>query len=102
MTAAASASVSYTHLDVYKRQDEALDPLLKLAAELGAGHQGGEVQPVELFALEAGGHLAPGNALGNALGDGGLAHAGFADEAGVVLLAAGQDLDCLLYTSRCV
>ena len=73
--------------------DEALDPLLELAAELGAGHQGGEVQPVELFALEAGGHLAPSDALGNALGDGGLAHAGLADEAGVVLLAAGQDLD---------
>ena len=73
--------------------DEALDPLLELAAELGAGHQGGEVQPVELFALEAGGHLVAGDALGDALGDGGFAHAGLADQAGVVFLAAGEDLD---------
>ena len=37
---------------------------------------------------------SPGDdALGQALGDGGLAHARLADEAGVVLLAAVQDLD---------
>ena len=34
-----------------------------------------------------------GDALRNALGNGGLAHTGFADEAGVVLLAAAQNLD---------
>src|SRR5699024_9721714 len=38
-------------------------------------------------------HLPPGDALGDALGDGGLAHAGLADQAGVVLLPPGQDLD---------
>ena len=72
---------------------QALDPLLKLAAELGARHQTGEVQQIDLLVLQADGHIALGNALGDALGNGRLAHTGFADEAGVVLLAAAQDLD---------
>ena len=47
------------------------------------------------------GHVAGHNALGQTLGNGRLAHAGFADEAGVVLLAAVQNLHhCLLYTSK--
>ena len=72
---------------------QALDPLLELAAELGACHKAGEVQQIDLLILQADGHISLGNALGNALGNGGLAHTGFADEAGVVLLAAAQDLD---------
>ena len=73
--------------------DQALDPLLKLAAELGAGHQGGQVQQVDLLVRQAGGDLALHDVLGDALGDGGLAHAGLADQAGVVLLPAAEDLD---------
>ena len=73
--------------------DEALDALLELAAELGARDEGGHVQQEDLLIPQAGGHLALGNALGNALGDGGLADAGLTDQAGVVLLAAAQDLD---------
>ena len=72
---------------------QALDPLLELAAELGARHQTGQIQQIDLLVLQADGHIALGNALGNTLGNGGLAHTGFADEAGVVLLAAAQDLD---------
>ena len=64
-----------------------------LAAETGARHQTGEVQQIDLLVLQADGHIALGNALGNTLGNGRLAHTGFADEAGVVLLAAAQDLD---------
>ena len=37
--------------------------------------------------------LSGGDALGQPLGDGGLAHARLADETGVVLLAAVEDLD---------
>ena len=73
--------------------DQTLHPLLELAAELGAGHQTGQIQQIQLLALQAGGHLVPGDALGNALGDGGLTDARLTDQAGVVLLAAGQNLD---------
>ena len=72
---------------------QALDPLLELAAELGACHKAGEVQQIDLLILQADGHIPLGNALRNTFGNGGLAHTGFADEAGVVLLAAAQNLD---------
>ena len=72
---------------------QALDPLLELAAELRACHKAGQVQQIDLFILQPGGHRASGDALGDALRDGGLADTGFADEAGVVLLAAAQNLD---------
>ena len=73
--------------------DEALHPALKLAPELGPGHQSREIQEINLLIPELKGHLSLSNPLGQALGNGGLAHAGLANEAGVVLLAAVQDLD---------
>ena len=39
------------------------------------------------------GHIAHDDLPGQALGDGGLAHAGLTDQAGVVLGAAGENLD---------
>ena len=47
---------------------------------------------VDLLALEDLGHLVRGDALGEALDDGGLADAGLADQHRVVLLAAREDL----------
>ena len=73
--------------------DKALDPLLELTTELGARNEGGHIQQEDLLVPQAGGHLALGNALGDALGDGSLADTGLTDQAGVVLLAAAQDLD---------
>ena len=73
--------------------DEALHAALKLAAELGAGHQGGEVQQVDLLVQQLIGHVPVVDALGQPLGDGGFAHAGVADETGVVFLPPVQDLD---------
>ena len=73
--------------------DEALHAALKLAAELGARHQGGEVQQVDLLVQQLVGHVPVIDALGQPLGNGGLAHAGVADEAGVVLLPPVEDLD---------
>ena len=64
-----------------------------LPAELGARHQGGQVQQVDLLVPQLRRHLPPGDPLGDALGDGGLADARLADQAGVVLLPPGQDLD---------
>ena len=73
--------------------DEALHPALELAAELGACHQGGQVQQVDLLVLELVGHLPLDDALSQGFGDGGLAHARLADEAGVVLLSPVQNLN---------
>ena len=70
-----------------------LQPLLELAAILGAGDQRAHVEGQQLLVLEALGHVALDDALGEALGDGGLADAGLADQHGVVLGAAGQHLD---------
>ena len=72
---------------------QALDPLLELAAELGAGHEAGQIQQEDLLILQAHRDIALGDALRDALGDGRLADARLTDEAGVVLLAAAQNLD---------
>ena len=69
-----------------------LQPLLEVAAVAGPGDQGAEVEGVELLAPEGLGHVAGDDHLGQSLDDGGLADAGFADEDGVVLVAAGQHL----------
>ena len=72
--------------------DKPLHAAFELAPELGAGHQGRQIQQIDLLIPQFEGHLPGGDALGQALGYGGLAHARLADEAGVVLLAAVQDL----------
>jgi hypothetical protein len=69
-----------------------LQALLELSPVLGAGHQRGQVERVDLLVLEQLGHLGAGDALGEALDDGGLADAGLADEHGVVLGAPREDL----------
>ena len=73
--------------------DKPLHAAFELASELGARHQGGEIQQIDLLVLELIGHIAHGYALGQALGYGGLAHAGLSNEAGVIFLAAVQNLD---------
>ena len=73
---------------------QALDPLLELAAELGACHKAGEVQQIDLLILQRRRAPCPSAMRSrNALGNGGLANARLTNEAGVVLLAAAQDLD---------
>ncbi|KAF5070698.1 hypothetical protein DSECCO2_220090 [anaerobic digester metagenome] len=73
--------------------NQALHPGLKLATELRTRHQGGQVQQIDLLLPQLKGNLPRGNALGQALGNGGLANARLADQAGIVLLAAIQNLD---------
>lgn len=70
-----------------------LQALLELAAELGTGQQGRHVQRQHALVLQRFRHLAGHDALGQAFDDGSLAHAGFADEHGVVLGAPLQHLD---------
>jgi hypothetical protein len=75
---------------------DGLQALFELAAELAAGDQAADVQRHQARTLQRRGHLAVGDAQGQPLGDRGLAHAGLADEDGVVLAPAGEDLDRLL------
>ena len=69
-----------------------LQALLELAAVLRARDQRRQVERVDLLVLEQLRHVAVGDALGEALDHGGLADAGLADEHGVVLGAAREDL----------
>jgi hypothetical protein len=73
--------------------EHGLQALLELAAELGAGHQGAQVERHQAPVLEGLGHVAVDDALGQALDDGGLADAGLADQHGVVLGPAREHLD---------
>ena len=70
-----------------------LDAAFKLAAELRAGHQRGEVEQVDFFFAQAGGHIALRNANGKTLRNRGFAHAGLTDQTGIVLCSAAQNLN---------
>ncbi len=69
-----------------------LQALLEVAAILGAGEERAHVERVHLALGEDLGHLVVDDALGEALGDGGLADAGFAHQERVVLAPAAEDL----------
>jgi hypothetical protein len=69
-----------------------LEALLELAAVLRAGDERRQVERVDLLVAQDLRDLARGDALGQALDDGGLADAGLAHEHGVVLRAAREDL----------
>ncbi len=73
--------------------EDCLQAFLELAAELGTGDQRPHVQGQQALVLEAVRHFAVDDALGQALDDGGLADAGFADQHRVVLGPPLQDLD---------
>ena len=71
-----------------------LEPLLELAAVLGAGDHRAQVERHRArLPLQALGHVAGDDPLGQALDDRGLADAGLADQHRVVLGAAGEHLD---------
>jgi hypothetical protein len=65
-----------------------LQPLLELAAVFRAGDESGEVERVDLLALEQLRHVTAGDALREPFDDGGLTDARLADQHRVVLLAA--------------
>ena len=72
---------------------DGLEALFELAAVLGAGDDEREVEGEDALVGEEAGNVAVGDALGEAFDDGGLADAGLADEDGIVLGAAAEDLD---------
>ncbi len=72
--------------------DDLLQALLELAAVLGAGDQRADIQRDQPLALQRLRHIAGDDALGQPLDDRRLADARLADQRGVVLGAAGEDL----------
>ena len=70
-----------------------LEPLLELAAVLGAGEERAHVEGEHGLVLQPLGHVAAHDPLREALHDRRLADAGIADEHRVVLGLARQDLD---------
>ncbi len=73
--------------------EHGLQPLLELAAVLGAGQQARHVEHQHALVLQRLRHFAIDDALRQAFDDGRLADAGLADQHRVVLGAALQDLD---------
>ena len=74
-------------------REHGLQALLEIAAVLGAGDQRAEVERVDDRVGQHFGHVAFDDALGQAFGERGLAHAGFAHVERVVLATAAQHLD---------
>ena len=70
-----------------------LDPLFELTAILGAGDHHRQIQDDDPSIGQQLGNVALDHALGKALDDGGFADAGFAQQDGVVLRAAAENLD---------
>ncbi len=73
--------------------DDLLQALFELAAVLRSGDQRADVQREHPLVGQRVGDVAAHDPVRKALGDGGLADAGLADERGVVLRAPRQDLD---------
>ena len=73
--------------------EHGLEALLELAAVLGPGDHGAQVQRDHALALEALGHVALDDPVGQPLDDRRLADAGLADQHRVVLGAPRQHLD---------
>src|SRR3546814_18711596 len=71
---------------------DGLKTLFELAPVFCAGQQGSHIQRQHPLALQGLGHFVIDNTLRQAFDDGRLAHAGFADEHGIVFSAALQYL----------
>ena len=72
---------------------DGLDAFLELAAILGAGDHHGQVEHDDPPVAEQLGNVAVDDHLGEPLDDGRLADAGLAEQHGIVLGAAAEDLD---------
>ena len=73
--------------------EHGLQALLELAPVLGPGDERPHVQGENGLVLQPRGHVALDNALGQPLGNGGLAHPRLADEHRVVFALAAQNAD---------
>ena len=73
--------------------DQALHAALKLTAELGARNQCSKIKQEYFLIPKLVGHLACCDPLGKTFRDGRLTDTGLADQTGVILLTAVEDLD---------
>ena len=73
--------------------DDLLEALLELATVLRARDERADVEGQDALVGEGLRHVPADDAMGQALGDGGLADPRLADQGRVVLRSAGQDLD---------
>src|SRR5262249_54735301 len=80
-----------------ERVDHRLEPLLELAAILGARQQRAHVERVDGRPAQDRRHVAAMDLERQALGDGGLSHPGIADVERVVLAPAAQHVDGALH-----
>ena len=97
-------AVSYTHLDVYKRQMPAYRRvLLKLSGEVLAGGAsfGIDAERVKSLAREVADVAAAGVQIGIVVGGGNIFR-GVAAAAQKMDRVTADHMGCLLYTSRCV
>ena len=72
--------------------EKRLQTVLKFTAIFGARDHRADVHGHELLVFQGLGHITADDAASEAFGNGGLAHARFADEHGIVFGAPGQDL----------
>jgi len=86
--------VAFRILDLLKDRFQAF---LKFAPVLGARDKRAHIKGEYGLVLQALGHVAPHYSLGQALRDGGFAHAGLADKNGVVLGLAREYADDVSY-----
>jgi hypothetical protein len=70
-----------------------LEAILELTAELGSGDQRSKVEREQTLVAQAVWHIALCDAMTDALDDRRLAHAGLADDHGIVLGATREHLD---------
>ena len=73
--------------------EHGFESLFEFAAEFGAGDQRAHVERDDALVLQALRHVPFDDAQGQSFGDGGLADAGLADQHGIILRAAREDLD---------
>lgn len=72
--------------------EKSLHPFFELTSVFGPGQERRYVERIEPFAADGGGNFVRCHPQGQPFDDGALAHAGFADQDQVVLLAAREDL----------
>ena len=88
---------NYLAVGAFYLLHDGLEALLELAAILGAGDERTHVERDQVLIPKRVRHVADGNSRSETFRDGGLAHAGLADQNGIVLGAARKDLDNALY-----
>ena len=72
--------------------DQSLHAAFKLSSELGTRDKSGHIQQIDFLIQQPEWYISRNNLLSNALCDRRFTDTGFTDQAGVILLAAGENL----------